>query len=130
MGVGRKALPSNIHELKGSFKKNPQRKRDREFEPKALKPLGKPPAKMSVDERAAWLEIAKLAHPGVLCSADRFLVEMSARTLVLIRTTHAGNTPLLHRFQMFLAEMGMTPATRSRVSVAPIKEESEVFGSL
>ena len=116
--------------MKGSFRKDPARGRARENEPKNLKPLGKAPTALSKEERAAWNEIAHLAHPGVLCSADRFLVEITARTLVLLRTDKAGNTPLLHRFQMFLADMGMTPATRSRVSVAPIKEEANVFGSL
>ncbi len=129
--AGRKRKPTHEHERNGSFAKNPKRGKDRENEPTDLKPIGKPPAGVGLTHkmRAAWNEIVSQSHPGTLSSADRHLVEMAARTLVEIREGNASASMLL-RFQTFLTEMGMTPASRSKVSVAPVKDEGTDFGSL
>ncbi len=126
----RKRTTTKQAQLSGADKKNPGRFADRENEPTDLKPLGKAPKFLDKAHRDAWDEIVSHSHPGVLCSADRMLVEMASRLLVRIRTDAGVNAAIMMRFQMFLSEMGMTPAARSKVKVAPIKDENDDFGSL
>ena len=126
----RRRKTTEEHKRTGADKKNPQRFADRENEPTDLKPLGPPSASLNKQQKDAWKEIVSNSHPGTLCSADRLLMEMASRMLVAIRTETKVNAAMYMRFQMFLSEMGMTPAARSKVSVAPVKEENEDFGAI
>lgn len=63
--------PTNVLNLTGAFRKNPQRLRSRANEPKDDRDIGKPPRGISKEVRAAWREIVECAVPGVLCRSDR-----------------------------------------------------------
>lgn len=63
--------PTNVHELRGSFKKNPQRGRERANEPKDARDVGKPPRGLGKEVKAAWRELVDAAIPGVLRYSDR-----------------------------------------------------------
>lgn len=71
--------PTNVLELKGAYKKNPQRKSERANEPKDDRDVGKPPRGLSKEERAAWKELVDCAIPGVLTYADRPAVLAAAQ---------------------------------------------------
>lgn len=128
--MGRPRTPTNVLEARGAFKKNPQRMRNREPEP--ITELGEPPAHLFPLERAAWEEIAAIAHAGMFCAADRLAVEQAAMLLGQARETvthpdgtisraglRSGDRGLL--LSLF-ARFGMTPADRSKVEVpkAPV----------
>ena len=69
-------------------------------------------------EAGRWREIVGFAHPGVLCRADRLIVELAAQILVSLRTEQWRNSAaLLIRFESVLGKLGMSPADRSKVSV-------------
>ena len=65
-----------------------------------------------------WHEIVGLTHPGVLCRADRLIVEHAAHILALLREGDwTGNRGLLTRLEAVLGKLGMSPADRPKVSI-------------
>jgi hypothetical protein len=103
--------PSNVLELRGTFKRNPQRRR------KPLKaaegPFGNPPDGFDEVQRACWLEILDLAPPDVLKRSDRFAVEFLASLLAEFRQArYAFPAPKIAHMRLLLATFGMTPASR------------------
>lgn len=116
--MARPRKPSNILELNGAFKRNPSRGRARENEPVPIGEIGDPPDHMPSNVAECWREIVGFAHPGVLCKADRLIVEHAARILSSLRADQwRGNPALLNRFEVVLGKLGMSPADRSRVSI-------------
>jgi phage terminase small subunit len=124
--MARNRTPSNILELNGAFKKNPQRRRE---EPSVDSELGPPPDHFDDARRAAWAEVVGMAPEGVLTRSDRIAIEMLSDLLVRYRAsmapagdkfTSADRRDLL----AILARFGMTAADRSRVSAPTEKEET------
>ena len=69
--MARPKTPTNILALKGSFKKDPQRLKARENEPKPAKAEAKPPAWLSRRGRKIFRELAEITTAmGVLTVAD------------------------------------------------------------
>lgn len=158
--------PTNVLELKGAFKKDPQRARARANEPTDERDVGKPPRGLSKDERAAWKELTDCAIPGVLRYADRPAVLAAAQLYARMKNQRGLQdqtrdqllgqiefadleNPLVLRsllvdLVMFadrvsawrpadqanltrlLAQMGMTPADRSKI-VVPKKDAGNPF---
>ncbi|GAB1719538.1 MAG: hypothetical protein NTAFB09_12690 [Nitrosospira sp.] len=58
-----------------------------------------------------------ISHPGMLCKADRLIVEHAARILALLRERNWTDRALLTRFEAILGKLGLSPADRSRVTV-------------
>jgi hypothetical protein len=123
--MGRPRKPTALHELNGTWDKHPERRRARQHEPKPTGPLGGPPAafldQFSETSRsllAIWNELIHMAPPGVLTSADRFHVELTCRLMHRVRTEQA-TAGEYSRLDSLLGKMGMNPADRSKVSVAP-----------
>jgi len=112
-------IPTNILELRGSFKKDPQRRKARANEPTGIPGLGDAPERLSEAERTAWAEISQTCAAGVLTQSDRLALELAACLLAELwdtkREFHNARRRLLHSM---LASFGMTPSDRSRVSVA------------
>lgn len=122
--MARPRTASNILELKGAFKRNPSRKREREHEPEAEGDIGPAPEWFSNGARQCWDEIVGLCHRGTLCKADRLIVEHAAHLLELLRTANwIAHPSLLIRFEAALGKLGLTPADRSKVKakLAPPK---------
>jgi phage terminase small subunit len=111
-------IPSAILEATGAFKHNPARRRARAGEPVPGGPLGDAPAQMPPEVAECWRRIVQLAPAGVLCDCDEAIVEQTARLMVMTRSPHCKITAHM-ALRMFLRELGMTPASRSLVSIAP-----------
>ena len=51
------------------------------------------------------------AHPGVLCKADRLIVELASLILAILRAEQwRSSAALLIRFEAVLGKLGMSPA--------------------
>lgn len=120
--MARPRKPTNVLMLAGAFKKNPQRLRERFAEPKPSGPIGDPPAWMNAKERQQWHDIVSECPPGVLSNADRGIVELTVtlREAVVRRRLDVKGRALL---KACYAELGMTPASRSKVKTAPKDDE-------
>ncbi|MDR7070523.1 hypothetical protein J2X02_003388 [Pseudoxanthomonas japonensis] len=72
---------------------------------------------LTAEQRVCWGEIERIAPPGVLRHADRLVVEMTAVLLANFRALG----PMLsdakfRRLEALLGQLGLTPATRSKVT--------------
>lgn len=114
--MARPRKPTNVLELAGAFKKNPDRGRDRENEPDTDGEIGDPPEWLNESEKTCWLELVGLCHEGVLCAADRPFMEYGARVWAQLRDSDEIDPKLGIRFETVCARLGMTPADRSKVS--------------
>lgn len=112
--MSRPRTPTKVLELRGTFKKHPERKAEREREPEPKGGLGKAPATLDEAERARWKEIAKWCT--WLTIADRPLVEITCQLWMLARKRAAGPGEL-KQLVANLTRLGMTPSNRSKVKV-------------
>jgi phage terminase small subunit len=106
--------PTVILEADGGFEGRPSRKAARAREPKADKPIGKPPKDFDPIHKAMWKRIVSETHSGVLCYADRLWIEMTVRLAVQMRNGSISNQGM-GQLQVCLSKLGMNPADRSRV---------------
>lgn len=107
--------PTKILELRGTFKKNPQRKRS---EPKNLSDLGDPPQHLGGATLSAWNELVASSPPGVLTASDRQILEICAVLLAQFREDPASFIPArLAQLNRALSMLGRTPVDRSRIGV-------------
>jgi len=135
--------PTSILEARGTYKKNPQRAKERENEPVVTEGIGDPPAGFMPEDRpgrkddagnwiehpsvydpndrkrlrAIWFELISDAAPGVLNRSHRFHLEATCRLMVTVRhgSPKTGDFANLNKF---LTQMGMNPAAQSTVSGA------------
>lgn len=123
--MARPKTPTNILEMKGAFKKNPNRRRVEE--PKQEKPLGNPPTRLAKSIQKIWREIAKQCAPGVLTYADRQAMELVSIAILRVRKNYGlfdddGNHILsmsdIKTALTMLGQFGLTPATRASLGVA------------
>ena len=122
--MGRPRKPTAVLEFKGSFKKNPQRKKRRGVEPVVTEPVGNAPAHLNEDQRKAWRDIKKSAPKNVLTQADRLFLEVVAGTLAQYRLT--GHLDYAKELRMQFGRLGMTPSDRSKVDV-PLVPKANKF---
>lgn len=117
--------PTNVLELRGSFKKNPRRRTERANEPVPTGGIGDPPNNLKPQEQAIWHEIVGILAPGVLANSDRMILEIVSVLMAEFRLVGtAGMTDgRLSRLTAILGQLGMTPADRSRVNV-PMKAKA------
>lgn len=126
--MARPRKPTNVLELKGSFKKDPARGESRANEPKPEGEIGDPPEGLDVDARKCWVEIVGMCHAGTLCAADRLVVEHGARVLAALRkSADYADTKLMIRLEATLGKLGLTPADRSKVSVLKPREKANPY---
>lgn len=125
--MARPRTASNILELKGAFKHNPQRGKDRAHEPKPNKGIGPPPAKLRKDEKDCWDEIVSIVPAGVLGDCDRAHLELVAKLLALSRRLPIQKMPdaKLARLMAGLGLLGLNPADRSKVRATPAPPKNE-----
>ncbi|HEN8733336.1 TPA: hypothetical protein U8207_001723 [Pseudomonas putida] len=111
--MARPRKPTNVLELTGAFKKDPQRRRE-DAEP--VGELTAPPAHINGAVLHAWKEIAKYAPRDVLTNSDRLTLELAANLLAQFRTNPLDfPAAKLVRLEAMLGKFGMTPADRSKV---------------
>lgn len=110
--------PSNVLELRGTFKKNPARGRARANEPKGLPPLSRVvPPTLSELEALCWQDIVSTIAPGVAVATDSLFIEYAAKTLAAWRYSETYDPRVGVRWESICGRLGLTPADRSRVSV-------------
>ncbi len=126
MMTGRPSKPTALKLLAG----NPGKRRlnDREPDPGALDLT--PPEELSAEAVPQWNRIAPmLAKCGVLKQSDRDVLAHYCEAYVAFYAgIRAGkiNVGLLGQMRQMLGEMGMTPATRSRIiAEKPQGDEAE-----
>lgn len=117
--MARPRIPTNVHELKGSFKHNPDRGRARAAEPEPKAGIGPPPARLDEIQAACWDELVDLAPMHVLGDCDRHHLEMTACLLAHVRAVGVGDVhpAKLNRLFAALGQLGMNPSDRSKVKV-------------
>jgi len=119
--VARHKQPRELAELKGATKKDPQRYKKEA--PTTGKALGKPPAQMPEDVVTVWKELEKCSLPGVLTSADRFVLEVAASLLVEFRANRAEFKAAKYSHLIgCLARLGLTPADRQKLGTEKTRE--------
>lgn len=118
--------PTTLHVLNGTAEHNRARFADRDDEPTDNRPLGPPSETMRPDQRAAWMEIDRLAP--WLSHADRIAVEIAAVLLARFRVEPSMMPPaLLTRLETMLGRLGLTPSDRSKVTDGRPKSPSNRF---
>ena len=83
-------------------------------------PVGRPPAHLQAAEKAAWAELVRVAHPGLLTRSDRLILEIAAKLIVRMRTSDA-KTSEFNALLSVLAKLGMTPAARLKMNLQPLE---------
>lgn len=114
----RPRTPTEVLELRGSFKKDPQRQRP--VGPKASGAIGDPPGHMAEAEAAIWHELVGNAPPNVLTSADRPTLELLSRLMAKFRADWLSGAEMAI-MRNCLTDLGWTPASRSKI--VPVKSD-------
>jgi hypothetical protein len=112
MIAGQRPKPARLRVVQG----NPGKRPINANEPQSA-PLTGPPKRMSVRQKALWRELVRAAPPHVLRQADRYLVEMTVRLLEQTISQPEVSASIMTQLRQCLAEMGMSPSARSRLSV-------------
>lgn len=130
--MARPRKPTNILAFSGAFKKDPQRAASRANEPKPKKGIGEPPAHFNEAQAAIWRELVELiAESHDLRASDRVILEQFCNALLTMRseTEHTRGTAydvkLGNLIKQFCTELGMTPASRSKVPGIPTDEKKD-----
>lgn len=119
--MARHKQPRELAELKGATKKDPQRYKKEA--PTTGKALGKPPAHLPEDVVTVWKELEKCSLPGVLTSADRFVLEVAASLLAEFRANRADFKAAKYSHLIgCLARLGLTPADRQKLGTEKTRE--------
>ena len=108
--MSRPRTPTAVLELRGSYRKNPRRRREREGEPLVTTPLPDPPARLSDPETAVWREMAAIGH--WLKGPDQFLLEVAVRLMAKHR---AGELETTSHLLTALRKLGFAPGERAKL---------------
>lgn len=112
--MARPRTPTAILELRGAFKRNPNRLKARKNEPLVTNPLPGPPENLSTAEVTAWSEMKTV---GLwLTSADQFLVRIAATLIARFRhneLTHGHVSVLIG----LLGKLGFSPKERGAMNL-------------
>lgn len=120
--------PTSVLKFTGAYAKNPQRAESRKAEPKPAGPIGNPPSYFSENQRALWNEMVHESLPGVLSNADVYIVELAVLALEQVRVVY--DPKVACQLNLYLQQLGMTPAARSKVSAVESKEKVSEFAAI
>jgi hypothetical protein len=108
--------PSNILELNGAFKRNPNRRRNGVKPPAGV--VGDPPEHFDEHQRTAWADIVRDVPPGVLKASDRPSVELLAVLVAEFRQAPYAFVAAKHSATLkLLQQFAMTPSSRENFSL-------------
>jgi hypothetical protein len=119
--MARPRKPTAELELKGAFRKDPQRKR---VDPVTRPGIGDPPLSLAQELHALWYELADAAPLGVLTHSDRPMLEDFVRWKHKSRTASDWSAADAKMLAWFYSHTGMTPADRSKVHAPQEKPEN------
>lgn len=122
--MARPRTPSNVLELRGSFQKNPQRKRLNE--PKPVGVVGDFSIG-SADPAKIWDELVESCPRNVLTASDRMALEIAVEYMRQFRENPTScPSDRVKTLIGLLARFGMTPSDRAKLSLpgGETKEES------
>ena len=143
MARGRKPQSTAVQERNGALKKNPQRRN--ENEPPVKRGMPNVPATVKSDKfaHAQWKVVCQLLDEmGILSTSDVFLIELFCITYsemvamlkdrkkrgTVIDGKRNANSTDYHKHQdrlvKLMAEMGLTPSARTRLSAQSIKPDT------
>ncbi|MCU7916561.1 MAG: P27 family phage terminase small subunit [Candidatus Thiodiazotropha sp. (ex Gloverina cf. vestifex)] len=120
--MARPRTPTKVLELKGSFKKDPQRKR--ESEPSVSHDFDKSaPDHLNEVETGCWDELVKQIPAGVLSASDLTSLEIAAKLLAEWREDSKGMaTARIARLTNEMGKFGLNPSARASLTVEKPKE--------
>lgn len=124
--MGRTPQPLEIAKLKGADKINPQRYRDAP----TVNPMGigQPPEHMKQGAKVIWFEILGIMPPGVITASERIALETLSNILLEYRADPFGFSAMKHAvIDRKLSELGLTPASRRKISVPSTKPKENSF---
>jgi hypothetical protein len=117
----KRKVPTAILDARGSFRKNPSRRR--EAEPEVTGSLSAPPDDFTPAEAKAWHMLAEKAPLGVLTDSDWPTVVMAAKLWAEFMSDSASfNTSRLTRLHRILGDFGLNPSDRASLSIPKPKE--------
>lgn len=109
--AGRPRTPAKILELRGAFKKDPQRWRE---DLQGVGPFDPhPPANLPQEICGCWREIVKQIVPEILTASDVTSIETMARLLLQIRMT--SDLGAIREFRQWCNQYGMTAVGRTKI---------------
>ena len=111
--------PTAVHELSGAFKHNPARRRARANEPVPDGPLVEPPDHLPPRVAYFWKFIVSVSSKRVLGTSDTIAVEVAARFMAEVNNPKTSSLAANNYLRIALVELGMTPASRSKVMQLP-----------
>ncbi|NVD41283.1 hypothetical protein HT585_20620 [Ensifer sp. HO-A22] len=123
--MARPRKPTAALELKGAYKKDPQRKAERKDEPKPSGAVGLAPDFFDADERLIWDDLAGFGF--WLTDADRLMLEIAVKLMSMFRkgTLDGGG---ISKLITALSKLGFSPTDRSKVQAPGAKEpEADPF---
>lgn len=120
--MGRPRTPTNILNLRGSFKKNPQRRRTNE--PQDDRQIRRISSRLDTEKRA-YDAILKAAIPGVLVQADSPSVWLATKLIVKVDSGDFTTADVSQLIRLLTA-FGLTPSSRANLAV-PQPEKPNPF---
>lgn len=121
--MARPRTPTNVLELRGAFKKDPQRKRKNE-----PKPTGEIGAHSlgTTNPSEIWDELVAACAPNVLTVSDRIALEIAVEYMSQFRKDPANYSNERVRLLIsLLAKFGMTPSDRAKLSIPDLASNKE-----
>lgn len=125
--MSRPRTATKILQLRGAFKKNPDRAKERENEPVVKNAISKtPPRHLSESEKKVWRELVKSCPAGVATTADSQTMELAVVLMNEFRTDRSDfNAAKISALKNLLGLFGMNPSDRTKLSVEQPKKENE-----
>lgn len=120
--MARPRTPSKVLDIRGAFKKNPQRKRLNE--PMPIGEVGKYGIG-TTNPSEIWDELVSICPPHVLKNSDRFVMEIAVEYLRQFRESPANYSNERIRILIsLLGKFGMTPSDRAKLSIPEANKSS------
>ncbi|HMU15874.1 MAG TPA: hypothetical protein PKC95_00385 [Thauera aminoaromatica] len=122
--MARPRTPAKILELRGAFKKHPERRRE------PIAPAGEfnpqPPAHLPQECTRAWHWLVEQMPPGVLSASDYASVEIMARLQTQI---WVGQLQFVSELRQWFGQYGLTAAAREKIAAKAPADKGNPFSS-
>jgi len=121
--MARPRTPSKVLDIRGAFKKNPQRKRLNE--PMPVGEVGKYGIG-TTNPSEIWDELVSICPPHVLKNSDRLVMEIAVEYLRQFRESPASYSNERVRILIsLLGKFGMTPSDRAKLSIPEVNNPDD-----